>query len=207
MLKAYERRGYEVDEALVGSFIQNDKIAGGFLHYYCTAQELVSAQEIRAILNREAGEAVAERIRSFAFQERWSVMVCIYSMLQGDVESILSKLRAYDARREKLAERNAAKEKREDQELERFRRDTEGLERELGQVRRSIENALLFLEQEIGEEKESELLMTMMLDNKYFQKLSEYCQLDCLVDVYERMQSRMKAARKEIRAWLRGDAR
>lgn len=200
ILKAHERKGFAVDEAMVGGFIQNETIAVSFLNYYRTVKKLVPVEELRAILNGTVSKKTVDKISEYDFPKRWAVVVNLYSMLQGDVESILSKLRAHDKRSSLLKEEHTLQ-----QEKESFWRDTETLDQGIRKVQRSVENTFHFLGEMIGDDKESGILVGMILDNQYFQELSGYCRLDSLIDAYEKMQNRMATAKRDIKAWIRGE--
>ena len=123
-------------------------------------------------------------------------MICLYNVLQSEVESILAKIKAQDIRYEKLKE--AAPSKYEKQE---FQNATEQLEQQLDTVKAKIDYALLFLKDALAGGKEAEIMIGMMLENENFQMLLQYRKLDMLIALYEEIHGRMNETQKEIRAW------
>lgn len=199
VIKSYERNGFTVDESLVASFIQNEQTAISFFSYYRTVRSLVSLEELEGILEGRTDKETEDKIKGFEFQKRWAVMLLLYSTLQSEVEQLLKGLHAHDARYQQLQAAMLLEKERDE-----FQRETEALEQRLEAAKSRIDHTLAFLADKLEDSREAELLVNMMLDNEYFQQLSEYCQLDSLVNIYEKKQARMESAKKEIRAWLRG---
>ena len=78
MIRLYEENGIEVDELLIGQYLQNPRIAKDFAIYYDLFHKYKSDYQIEAILDGKAGEAVLFRAQRAPMDERMSFLGLLF---------------------------------------------------------------------------------------------------------------------------------
>ena len=74
MIRLYEKHGMKVDEALVGQYLQNPKIAKSFAIYYDLFNKYRSDYQVDQILAGKATDVIKGRAISAKFDERLSLL-------------------------------------------------------------------------------------------------------------------------------------
>lgn len=74
MIKLYEKQGYEVDEKLIGQYLQHPKVAKDFAIYYDLYNKYKSDYQIQNILDGTYPEEIAERAKKAKFDERLTLI-------------------------------------------------------------------------------------------------------------------------------------
>ena len=88
MLKLYEEIGMEVDEDLMGQYLQNSRIARDFAVYYDLWGKYRSEYQVEQILNGTAGEAVLEKAKAARFDERLSLLGLLLGSVTEELKNI-----------------------------------------------------------------------------------------------------------------------
>ena len=88
MLKLYEEIGMEVDEDLMGQYLQNSRIARNFAVYYDLWGKYRSEYQVEQILNGTAGEAVLEKAKAARFDERLSLLGLLLGSVTEELKNI-----------------------------------------------------------------------------------------------------------------------
>ena len=78
----YEEQGFAVDEALVGQYLRNQRIAREFAAYYDLFQKYKKDYRVHQILSGEADKEVRKRAKNAPFDERLSLMGLLLEALQ-----------------------------------------------------------------------------------------------------------------------------
>jgi len=101
MIILYEMNDLEVDYNLIGQYIQDERIAKDFSHYYQLFHKYQADYKVDEILNGHASEAIKERASKAKFDERLSLISLIMSQLD---ETISKTNELEDAVRHVLAQ-------------------------------------------------------------------------------------------------------
>ena len=88
MLKLYEKLGIRADEALVGQYLQNSRIARDFAVYYDLWGKYRSEYQVEQILEGIAGEAVLQRAQEARFDERLSLLGLLLGAVTGELKAV-----------------------------------------------------------------------------------------------------------------------
>lgn len=103
VIMLYEEQGLPVDELLIGQYVQNADIAKRFSVYYDLFTKYRADYQIDRILAGDAEEAVVERAREAAFDERVSLMGLITDALGGVLREAVLEERAAEFAHGRLA--------------------------------------------------------------------------------------------------------
>lgn len=88
MMKEYEICGMEVDEGLIGQYVQDRRVAKDFYVYYELYRKYKSDYQIEEILRGQADDAVKDRAKAASFDERLSLIGLLISSLLREVASV-----------------------------------------------------------------------------------------------------------------------
>ena len=88
MIKLYEHHGIKVDEALVGQYLQNRKVAKQFAMYYDLFMKYRSDYQIDTILAGKASGEIKERAKAAKFDERLSLLGLLLDAVTGELRSV-----------------------------------------------------------------------------------------------------------------------
>ena len=91
IMRAYERLGKEVDEALISHYVQDPKIAGEFAAYYELFQKYRDDYRIEAILEGKTPTDVVERAQEAEFDERLSLIGLMLDALEPEFRAIIER--------------------------------------------------------------------------------------------------------------------
>ncbi len=83
-LKLYEKKGFSVDQVLIGQYISDPEIAGKFGVFYRLYGECMERYPVEEILSGKAGESLTERAGAAPFDERLAVMELMFDRLTAD---------------------------------------------------------------------------------------------------------------------------
>lgn len=86
MLLLYEEEQLAVEEALIGQYVRNQRIAKEFAAYYDLYRKYKRDYRIEDILNGSASPQAVERARTAAFDERLSLLGMLLDKVQADME-------------------------------------------------------------------------------------------------------------------------
>lgn len=82
MIHLYELHDLPVDEHLIGQYLQDEKIAKDFSHYYQLFHKYQADYQIDTILNGCYSEEIKDRAKQAKFDERLSLIALIMSQLE-----------------------------------------------------------------------------------------------------------------------------
>lgn len=117
MIILYEMNNLEVDHNLISQYIQDERIAKDFSHYYQLFHKYQADYKVEEIIGGCASETIKERASKAKFDERLSLISLIMSQLDENV----SKTNEFEASvRNVLAEIKAMKASTKGQFIERF---------------------------------------------------------------------------------------
>lgn len=85
MIILYEMNKIDVDYNLIAQYIQDEKIAKDFSHYYQLFHKYQADYQVEDILNGTASEAIKERASKAKFDERLSLISLIMSQLDDTI--------------------------------------------------------------------------------------------------------------------------
>lgn len=88
MIRLYEKRGLEVDEDLVGQYLQNSRVARDFAVYYDLWNKYRSDYQVDTILRGEADERMKVRASGAKFDERLSLLGLLLDTVGADVKQV-----------------------------------------------------------------------------------------------------------------------
>lgn len=115
MMLQYEKKGYPIDEVLIGQYVRNKKIAQDFAQYYELFNKYKSDYRIFDILNGTEGAEVDARAGAAPFDERISLTGLLLDAVQGRIsDNVRDERRLKGLRdvlkdvKEKLAARGAS---------------------------------------------------------------------------------------------------
>ena len=86
MITLYEINNLTVDYILVSQYLQDEKIAKDFSHYYQLFHKYESDYQVDSILNGTCGEEIKNRAKEAKFDERLSLITLIMSTLDDIIE-------------------------------------------------------------------------------------------------------------------------
>ena len=89
MIRLYERHSIEVDENLIGQYIQNKSIAKDFAMYYELYNKYKSDYQIDDILSGTAGEDIKNRAENAGFDERIALLGLLLESTAADMANVL----------------------------------------------------------------------------------------------------------------------
>ena len=98
----YEEKGFKVDEALIGQYIRDKRVAGEFATYYELYEKYKTDYGIRNILENGADEAAISRAKEAAFDERTTVIGLIIEALRPGIRACVERKEALKGLLEKL---------------------------------------------------------------------------------------------------------
>ena len=104
VIALYEGLGKPVDRELVAQFLRDADVADQFAVYYALFQKYRSDYQVDAILSGEAGEAIKERARQAAFDERLALLGLLLDAVAGDCADVLEREEVALALRDVLRE-------------------------------------------------------------------------------------------------------
>lgn len=87
MIILYEMNDIEVDNNLISQYLQDEKIAKDFSHYYQLFHKYQSDYKVDAILNGTCTDDIKERAKQAKFDERLSLI----SLMMSQLDDIVSK--------------------------------------------------------------------------------------------------------------------
>ncbi|MCI9430135.1 MAG: AAA family ATPase [Lachnospiraceae bacterium] len=85
ILQMYEEEGMQTDEALVGQYIRNEKIAKEFTAYYDLYQKYKRDYQIYQILSGHAPDSAVIRAQQAPFDERLSLVGMLLDKIQSEM--------------------------------------------------------------------------------------------------------------------------
>jgi len=89
ILQLYEEEGLQVDEALVGQYIRNEKIAKEFTAYYELYNKYKRDYQIYQILSGNAPETAVVRAGNAPFDERLSLVGMLLDKIQSEMRGVV----------------------------------------------------------------------------------------------------------------------
>lgn len=104
MIKLYEEQGMPVDELLVGQYVQDPEIAKRFSVYYDLFTKYRADYQIDRVLAGEADDAIVDRAKAAAFDERVSLMGLLVDALASTLRDAVLEERATAYAFERLGE-------------------------------------------------------------------------------------------------------
>lgn len=93
----YEEKGFPVDEALIGQYLRDRRVAGEFATFYELYEKYKSDYGIRRMLESGADDGIVKRAGEAAFDERTTVMGLIIEALRPGIRENVEKMNAYQA--------------------------------------------------------------------------------------------------------------
>ncbi len=102
----YEEQGFKVDEALIGQYLRDRRVAGEFATFYELYEKYKSDYGIRDILENKASDEIVGRAKEAAFDERTTVMGLLIEALRPGMRANIEKMNALRSLFEKLKEMN-----------------------------------------------------------------------------------------------------
>ena len=197
-LKAYEANGFLIDEAMVASFIQREVTARSFLQYYRVSRELITSEEIAAVLAGRVPEKLAGRMKELDLVKRWAIVMCIYQALQGRTEDMLARVRLQDRLYEDIRAREASA-----AEKKAFRESVESLQAEIDRISDGIDALFAFTGGLEGGERETGILTNLFLENEVFMEAAQFCRMGSLLSAYDAASEQKEQVKKDIRRWMK----
>lgn len=107
MIILYELNNIEVDHNLISQYLQNEKIAKDFSHYYQLFHKYQADYKVESILDGTTTQDIAERASNAKFDERLSLISLIMSQIEDTVsktvvletiiKAVMAKLKAITA--------------------------------------------------------------------------------------------------------------
>ncbi len=88
MMNLYEKNGIDVDENLIGQYLQNKKVAKSFAIYYDLFNKYRSDYQVDKILDGKATADIKERAKAAKFDEKLALLGLIMSALTGEMRTI-----------------------------------------------------------------------------------------------------------------------
>ena len=93
MIILYEMNQLEVDHNLISQYIQDEKIAKDFSHYYQLFHKYQADYQVEEIINGSVGEDIKERASKAKFDERLSLI----SLIMSQLDETVTKTSEYEA--------------------------------------------------------------------------------------------------------------
>ena len=91
MIKLYEKQGIDVDEKLIGQYLQNKKIAKDFAIYYDLFNKYKSDYQVDKILDGKADAAIEDRAKDAKFDERLALLGLMLDAVNGELKKVYIK--------------------------------------------------------------------------------------------------------------------
>ena len=85
MIRLYEQNGIDVDEKMIGQYLQDRKVSKSFANYYDLFRKYKSDYQIDDILRGKAGESIIKRAAAAKYDERLSLLGLILDRVGGDL--------------------------------------------------------------------------------------------------------------------------
>ncbi len=89
MIRLYERHGIQVNERLVGQYLQNKKIAKSFATYYDLFNKYKTDYQIDKILAGTAPDEIKSRAKSAKFDERLALLGLILDGITEEIRAVI----------------------------------------------------------------------------------------------------------------------
>lgn len=89
IISLYEEDGLEVDESLVGQYIQNPDIVKEFTAYYDLYNKYKKDYQIAELLSGNLSDATVERAREASFDERLSLVGMLITQMQNEMKAVM----------------------------------------------------------------------------------------------------------------------
>jgi len=89
MIRLYETHKIKVDAHLVGQYLQNEKIAKTFSHYYNLWLKYRGDYQIDGILSGQASSEVKRRAKAAKFDERISLVGLMMDAMLGEIRTVM----------------------------------------------------------------------------------------------------------------------
>jgi len=90
MIKLYEMNQIDVDYNLISQYLQDDKIARDFAHYYQLFHKYQADYKVDSILDGTSTEEIKQRAKNAKFDERLSLISLIMSQLDENISKTVS---------------------------------------------------------------------------------------------------------------------
>ena len=91
MIKLYEKQEIDVDEKLIGQYLQNRKIAKDFAIYYDLFNKYKSDYQVNKILDGKADSTIEDRAKNAKFDERLALLGLVLDALNGELKNVCVK--------------------------------------------------------------------------------------------------------------------
>ena len=102
----YEEKGFKVDEALIGQYLRDKRVAGEFATFYELYEKYKSDYGIRKVLTDGADEDIVNRAKDAAFDERVTVMGLLIEAFRPGIRENVEKMNALKSLFEDLKQIN-----------------------------------------------------------------------------------------------------
>ncbi|MDE6520351.1 MAG: AAA family ATPase [Ruminococcus sp.] len=89
IISMYEKKGFEINNALISQYIQHPKISKDFANYYDLFNKYKSDYQTDAILAGKATDDIKQRAISAKFDERLSLIGLIISIITNDAKEVI----------------------------------------------------------------------------------------------------------------------
>ena len=91
MLRLYEANGLPTDEALMGQYLQEPRIARDFASYYELFVKYQSDYQVEDILAGRAPQSIRDRAAGAKFDERLALLGLLLDQLTGEVQTLIRR--------------------------------------------------------------------------------------------------------------------
>ena len=88
MMHLYEEHGLVIDEALIGQYLQNKKIAKEFAIYYDLFNKYKSDYQVDKILAGKASDEIKSRAKAAKFDERLALLGLMLDAITGELRQV-----------------------------------------------------------------------------------------------------------------------
>lgn len=177
-IKANERLGYAVDEALVSQFIQNEIVARSFINYYLIYKEILKKEELEEILEGTHTDVYNARFTECDYQTKWALITVILSKVLTQAEKLVKMW----------------KQKSEDYGM---------LEKAMQNWNQQVTNSLVFLQETFGLHEEMEHYISMLMRNRQSGYLLALKRNDLFQYIYYQMNDK-ENSREQLEREIRG---
>lgn len=89
MIQVYEKHGMKADQALIGQYLQNKKIARDFAVYYDLFKKYRSDYQVDEILAGKAPDQIKTRAKSAKFDERIAVLGLLIDAITAQLKEVM----------------------------------------------------------------------------------------------------------------------
>ena len=89
MIRLYERHGIQVNERLVGQYLQNKKIAKSFATYYDLFNKYKADYQVDKILAGTAPDEIKSRAKAAKFDERLALLGLILDGISAEIRDVM----------------------------------------------------------------------------------------------------------------------